>query len=102
MELYNLILLVIRIIVVGMALLVVLVFVVRPMIKAFSQKPDDIALHRYRTERSIASAPFEEEHTEAKLSNLAPERKNKIIVDKALEDQEKTTLLIRNWLHEKK
>lgn len=102
MEQYRLILFIIQIIVIGITALVILVFVILPMIKAFSQKSDDISLHRYQTTHSNHLSSLETESTTIKLSGLASGERNQIVVDKALEDREKTTLLIRNWLHEKK
>ena len=99
MEIYDAIILVLKI-AIGLTVFFVLIFVVvRPLISSFTEAQRGLDHDPYH--RTIRRQTIEEEELEIPTSreeNLTAEH----IIKMAKDDTTKTTIVVRNWIQEKK
>ncbi len=81
----------------------VIMGIIVPIFRSFKDKP------QYRDIRSPAQSPppsipnsIEEDEIEIPTTGKSGDKINKKIVEMALDDTSKTSVLIRNWINEKK
>ncbi len=93
---YDSILLIIKAVIGTIVVIAVTIYVLRPLVKSLSGMENQI-----ERSRPSLGRPVQEEELEIPTP-LSTEVSKRMIVKKALEDPQKTTQLVRNWLRDKK
>ncbi len=97
MEYYDMTIFAIKVLIGVIVLLVVIFGVIRPLLKNATQIPE-----KTYPSRPIHGHRIEEDEIEIPSPKQPAEDPNKKIIQMALDNTNQTSLLVRNWLQEKK
>ncbi|MBU2511480.1 hypothetical protein KJ966_09075 [bacterium] len=105
MQLYELVIFIIKIVFVAIIILSIVIGVIVPLMQNFSNKSNRRSIESpvvRRSPRQFFPIPDEEEEIEIPTNIRTKDDEKREIVKMALDDATKTTQLVRNWINEKK